>query len=67
MRVQYGHVDVLVCAAAVQGPLGPFVENPPEEWAETMSTNLMGVANSIRAVCPKRWQKRFASTTFRST
>ncbi len=58
MRVHFGPVNVLVCAAGVQGPIGPFIETPPKAWAETISTNLLGVANSCRAVLPQMMERR---------
>src|SRR5262249_9273166 len=51
-------VSVLVCAAAVQGPIGPFVQCAPKAWAETVQTNLIGVVNSCRAVLPAMIDKR---------
>ena len=58
MRAHYGRLDVLVCAAAVQGPIGPFVSNTALAWAETLETNLMGVVNAARAVLPHMMEKR---------
>ena len=58
MRSHYGRVDVLVCSAAIQGPIGPFLETPPKAWAETIETNLLGVVNACRAVLPYMTEKR---------
>lgn len=58
MKTHYGRLDVLVCAAAVQGPIGPFPCNPAKAWADTIDTNLTGVVNSVRAVLPYMIQKR---------
>lgn len=58
MRVHYGGVHVLVCAAAVQGPIGPLADNNPKTWAETIETNLIGVMHSCRAVLPLMIEKR---------
>jgi NAD(P)-dependent dehydrogenase (short-subunit alcohol dehydrogenase family) len=58
MRVQYGGVHVLVCAAAVQGPIGPFVETLPKAWGDAVHTNLVGVMNSCRAVLPHMIERR---------
>lgn len=52
MRVQYGRVHVLICAAAIQGPIGPLAECSPKSWAEAIETNLLGVMNTCRAVLP---------------
>jgi 3-oxoacyl-[acyl-carrier protein] reductase len=53
MKVQFGGVHVLICCAAVQGPIGPLIETNPKAWAETIETNLVGVANACRAVLPE--------------
>ncbi|HYP12921.1 MAG TPA: SDR family oxidoreductase [Bryobacteraceae bacterium] len=58
MRTHYQRLDVLVCAAAIQGPIGPFLSAPPKQWAETLETNLLGVVNAIRAVLPHMIQRR---------
>lgn len=58
MRIDLGGVDVLVCAAAVQGPIGPFVDTAPKAWQETIETNLIGVMNCCRAVLPQMIERR---------
>jgi NAD(P)-dependent dehydrogenase (short-subunit alcohol dehydrogenase family) len=58
MRVAYGHIDVVICAAGVLGPIGPFLDNPAKQWAETMNTNLLGFANTCRAVAPSMVARR---------
>jgi 3-oxoacyl-[acyl-carrier protein] reductase len=59
MRVQFGSpVQILVCAAAIQGPVGPFAESSPKAWTETIHTNLVGVMNACRAVLPQMIQRR---------
>lgn len=58
MRVHYGGVHVLVCAAAVQGPVGPLLENSPKAWAETIESNLIGVMHACRAVLPGMVDRR---------
>jgi NAD(P)-dependent dehydrogenase (short-subunit alcohol dehydrogenase family) len=58
MRVQFGGVQVLICAAAVQGPVGPFAEIPVNAWTETIQTNLIGVMNTCRAVLPGMIERR---------
>jgi NAD(P)-dependent dehydrogenase (short-subunit alcohol dehydrogenase family) len=47
-----------VCAAALQGPIGPFAECSPKAWAETLQTNLVGVMNACRAVLPHMIERR---------
>lgn len=58
MRVHYGEVRVLVCAAAVPGPIGPFIDQSPKAWAETIQVNLIGVANACQAVLPHMIERR---------
>jgi len=59
MRVHFGNpVQILVCAAAIQGPVGPFAETSPKAWAEIIHTNLVGVMNACRAVLPHMIQRR---------
>jgi NAD(P)-dependent dehydrogenase (short-subunit alcohol dehydrogenase family) len=59
MRVQFGSpVQVLVCSAAILGPIGPFVETSPKSWHEIVQTNLIGVMNACRAVLPQMIERR---------
>jgi len=58
MRSSFGCIDVLICAAALQGPIGPFLSAKPRAWNETIETNLIGVANSCRAVLPPMVERR---------
>lgn len=58
LRVHFGPVHVLICAAAVQGPIGSFVDTPARQWAEAIQTNLLGVANSMRAALPQMMDRR---------
>ncbi len=58
MKSHYGAMDVLICAAGLQGPIAPLAETSPKAWAETIETNLIGVMNSCRAVLPHMIEKR---------
>jgi 3-oxoacyl-[acyl-carrier protein] reductase len=59
MRVHFNSgVQVLVCAAGMQGPIGPFIETTPKAWNEIVHTNLMGVMNACRAVLPQMIERR---------
>jgi len=58
MREEFGGVDVLIAAAAVQGPIGPFLSNPPKAWNEAVEINLIGAANACRVVLPLMIEKR---------
>lgn len=59
VRVVFGGtVDVLICAAAVTGPLYPFLQTSLKAWAETVQINLFGVVHSCRAVLPSMIERR---------
>jgi NAD(P)-dependent dehydrogenase (short-subunit alcohol dehydrogenase family) len=58
VRVHYGEIDVLICAAAVPGPIGPFVDQSPKAWIDTIHTNLLGAMNSCKAVLPHMIARR---------
>ena len=45
--------DVVVNAAAIQGPIGPLWKNDPNHWAKNVSINLIGSFNVCRAVVPE--------------
>ncbi|MDR7494214.1 MAG: SDR family NAD(P)-dependent oxidoreductase [Armatimonadota bacterium] len=49
---EFGRVDILVNNAAVQGPIGPLWQNPPDEWARTIQINLVGVFYCCHEVIP---------------
>jgi len=58
MRNNFGGLDVLITAAGVQGPVGPFLTAKPKAWNETVEVNLIGVANACRVVLPAMIEKR---------
>jgi NAD(P)-dependent dehydrogenase (short-subunit alcohol dehydrogenase family) len=58
VRDMYGGVDVLIFAAAVQGPIGPLVDTRPRQWAETVEINLIGAMHACRAVLPHMIERR---------
>ena len=58
MRAHFGAIQVVVCAAGVQGPIGPFAETAPPDWIDTIQTNLVGVMNTCAAVLPEMIQCR---------
>ena len=47
-----GGVDILVNNAGIIGPLGPFADCPPEEWARTIAINLLGAGYAAQLVLP---------------
>ena len=58
MKVHWGQIDVLICAAGIQGPIGPLMEVPPKAWWDTVETNLHGVMLAARAVLPEMINRR---------
>jgi NAD(P)-dependent dehydrogenase (short-subunit alcohol dehydrogenase family) len=58
MRAAFGSLDVLITAAGVQGPIGPFVTSKAKAWNETIETNLIGSVNACRAVLPPMIERR---------
>ena len=43
------HLDVLICCAGIQGPIGPAMSLDPLEWSASVRTNLDGTFYTIRA------------------
>lgn len=58
MRIQYGAIHVAVCAAGLQGPIGPLAEANPKDWAEAIQVNLLGAMHVCRAVLPHMIERR---------
>jgi NAD(P)-dependent dehydrogenase (short-subunit alcohol dehydrogenase family) len=58
MQVVFGGTHILIAAAAIQGPIGPFQDCKMKSWMETIETNLFGVMNSIRVVLPRMIDRR---------
>jgi 3-oxoacyl-[acyl-carrier protein] reductase len=58
MKVHWGSIDVLICAAGVQGPIGPVHEVSAKAWTETVETNLFGTMHACRAVLPGMIKRR---------
>jgi NAD(P)-dependent dehydrogenase (short-subunit alcohol dehydrogenase family) len=58
MRDTFGGLDILVAAAGVQGPVGPFLTTRQKPWNDTIETNLIGAVNSCRAALPLMVEKR---------
>jgi NAD(P)-dependent dehydrogenase (short-subunit alcohol dehydrogenase family) len=53
MSVQFARpVEILICAAAVQGPVGPLLDADPRAWWEAIEINFGGAVNAARAVLP---------------
>jgi len=55
---EFGTIDILVNNAAIQGAIGPLVDNDVEKWIETINANLIGVFLCCRAVLPHMMKNR---------
>jgi len=58
VRSSYGPIDVLICAAGVQGPIGPVATANPKQWAEVVDVNLGGTMHVCKAVLPQMIERR---------
>ncbi|MFH1657317.1 MAG: SDR family oxidoreductase [bacterium] len=56
---KFSQIDILVNAAGVQGPLGPFINNEADKWIETINVNLNGTMLFIKAVLPIMTEQGF--------
>ncbi len=58
IKIHWGQIDVLICAAGIQGPIGSLLEISPKAWWDTVETNLHGVMLAARAVLPEMIARR---------
>jgi NAD(P)-dependent dehydrogenase (short-subunit alcohol dehydrogenase family) len=56
---RFSRLDLLVNNAGMLGPLGPLVENPVEEWLQTVQVNLGSVFLMLHAVLPTMICQRY--------
>jgi NAD(P)-dependent dehydrogenase (short-subunit alcohol dehydrogenase family) len=54
----FGTIDILVNAAGIQGPIGPFVETDIKEWVNTISINLTGTVLCCKMALPIMMKKK---------
>ncbi len=55
---RWGHLDVLIAAAGVYGPIGTLLEVDPAAWEQNIRINLLGTYHSIRAALPAMVRQR---------
>lgn len=53
-----GQIDILVNAAGIQAPIGPFLENDLLAWEHAIHVNLLGAVRMIHAVLPMMKARR---------
>ena len=51
-------ISILICAAGIQGPIGPLAESECNAWWSVIETNLGGTVNACRAVLPRMIKER---------
>ena len=52
VTARFQRIDILVNAAAIVGPIGPFETCDKTEWERTISVNVLGTYEAIRSVIP---------------
>lgn len=55
---EFGVIDILVNAAAVINPIGPFFQNDLAEWRRSLEINLLGPVNMIYYILPHFLERR---------
>ena len=54
-------IDILVNAAAIVGPIGPFETCDETEWENTISVNVLGTYLAIRSVIPAMIAQKYGT------
>ena len=49
---RFGKINILVNNAAIQNPIGPFIDNDMGEWIKTININLIGTVRMIKLCLP---------------
>lgn len=55
---KFGRIDILINAAGIHGPIGPFEESNLDDWTAAIETNLMGTVFASHAVLPHMLLRR---------
>lgn len=56
---KYGRIDILVNCAAIQSPIGPFINTPLTNWKKNLEINLFGTVAMCSAVLPYMIKNRY--------
>ncbi len=59
IQEEVGNPDILINNAAIQGPIGQFIDNDIEEWNECLKVCLFAPISLCRAIIPKMIQKSY--------
>lgn len=65
--LEVSHVDILINAAGIHGPVGPFHEIDDAGWQRTFEVNLFGAARLTRAFLPKMREGGWGRVVFISS
>jgi NAD(P)-dependent dehydrogenase (short-subunit alcohol dehydrogenase family) len=52
IKAEWGHIDILVNAAAIAGPIAHIFDTDPEEWRRSIEVTLLGTYHGIRFFGP---------------
>lgn len=55
---RFGHIDVLVNNAGIQGPIGPLIENDDDAWLRTFQVNVLGTFYCAKRILPHMMSRR---------
>lgn len=55
---EFGRIDILVNCAGIYGPIGPFVDNELDAWAQAIQINLMGTLYCLHEILPYMISRR---------
>ncbi len=55
---RFGRIDILINNAGVQPPIGPLVDNDPDQWERAVAVNLFGTFHCLKAVLPGMIERR---------
>jgi NAD(P)-dependent dehydrogenase (short-subunit alcohol dehydrogenase family) len=58
---RFQKIDILVNAAAIVGPIGPFETCDEREWESTISVNVLGTYAAMRSVIPTMIDHRWGT------
>jgi len=61
VTARFGRIDVLVNAAAIVEPIGPFHACDAGEWERTITVNLFGTYRVSRAVIPVMIERKYGT------
>jgi NAD(P)-dependent dehydrogenase (short-subunit alcohol dehydrogenase family) len=55
---RHSSIDILINAAGIQGPIGPFADTDMDRWLSAITINLLGTVRCCRAALPYMMPKK---------